>query len=124
MAKAMKVLVIGMNPSTKPMLKNRPSSTFKKLEEWMDKCNIHYFSFCNTFDTPCEAKFDKVDKWRLIELSTQSDKIIALGGFVSTTLNKLGIDHFKMPHPSPRNRLLNDKEYEKSMIKQCRKFLK
>ena len=119
-----KILVIGMNPSTKPTLKGKPNATFRKLEEWMNKCGVHYFSFCNTFDTPCEAKYDKVDKWRLIELSTHCDKVIALGGFVSTTLNKLGIDHFKMPHPSPRNRLLNDKDYEKSMIKQCRKYLK
>lgn len=120
----MKVLVIGMNPSTKPTLKGKPNATFKKLESWMSQVGVQHFSFCNTFDTPCEAKFDKVDKWRLIELSTHSDKVIALGGFVSMTLNKLGIDHFKMPHPSPRNRLLNDKDYEKNMIKQCRKFLK
>ena len=113
-----------MNPSTKPTLKGKPNATFKKLEEWMGKCNIHYFSFCNTFDTPCEAKFDKVDQRRLLDLSSETDRIIALGGFVSMTLNRLGIDHFKMPHPSPRNRLLNDKDYEKTMIKQCRKYLK
>lgn len=118
-----KVLVIGMNPSTKPTLKGKPNATFRKLEDWMSKVGVQHFSFCNTFDTPCEATFDKVDSWRLIELSTGADKIIALGGFVSTTLNKLGIEHFKMPHPSPRNRLLNDKTYEKKILKQCKAYL-
>lgn len=123
MDQSVKVLVIGMNPSTKPTLKGKPNATFRKLESWMDSLDVHYFSFCNTFDDPSEAKFSKVNHWRLVELSTGADKIIALGGFVSTTLNKLGIEHFKMPHPSPRNRLLNDKMYEKKIVKQCKAYL-
>ena len=119
----MKVLVIGMNPSTKPTLKGKPNATFRKLEGWMDQLNVHHFSFCNTFDDPSEAKLSKVDFQRLCTLTKDYDKIIALGGFVSGSLNKIDVSHFKLPHPSPRNRLLNDKAYEKNIIKQCRDYL-
>ena len=119
----MKVLVIGMNPSNKPTLKGKPNATFRKLEGWMDQLGIHHFSFCNTFDEPSEAKYSKVDFQRLCTLTGQYDKIIALGGFVSGSLNKIDVSHFKLPHPSPRNRLLNDKAYEKTILKQCKGYL-
>jgi hypothetical protein len=45
------------------------------------------------------------------------DIIVALGGFVSKTLQRAGIDHISLPHPSPLNRKLNDKEYEKAMLR-------
>ena len=119
----MNVLVIGMNPSNKPTLKGKSNATFKKLECWMDHLNIQHFSFCNTFDEPSEAKFSKIDFQRLCTLTSQYDKILALGGFVSESLNRIDVKHFRLPHPSPRNRLLNDKLYEKKILKQCKEYL-
>lgn len=119
----MKVLVIGMNPSIKPTLKGKPNATFRKLEGWMDQLNVHHFSFCNTFDDPSEAKLSKVDFQRLCTLIQDYDKIIALGGFVSESLNRINVTHFKMPHPSPLNRLLNDKTYEKRIVEQCKEYI-
>jgi hypothetical protein len=51
------------------------------------------------------------------------DKVLALGNFVSSVLNKIEVNHFKLPHPSPRNRLLNDKDYERSMLFACKQYL-
>jgi len=119
----MKVLVVGMNPSTKPTLKNKRNATFSKLEQWMTQCEIKYFSFVNTFDDPSEARTSKIDYKRLCTLSKDYDKIIALGGFVSTALDKANISHFKMPHPSPLNRLLNDKAFEKTIVKHCKDYI-
>ena len=118
-----RILIIGMNPSNKPT-KGKTSATFKKLEKWMDELGIQYFSFCNTYDEQAEAKFSNVDFNRLCTASKGYDKIIALGGFVSASLNKINIDHFKMPHPSPRNRLLNDKSFELDVLNKCRSYLK
>lgn len=50
-------------------------------------------------------------------------KVIALGGFASQVLHKLGVEHFKLPHPSGRNRLLNDRNYEAEQLKLCREYL-
>jgi uracil DNA glycosylase len=119
----MKVLVVGMNPSSKPTLNGKANATFKKLESWMDRLGVHYFSFVNTFDDPSQAQHSKVDYNRLVQLAQSYDKIIALGNFVSNSLNRVNVTHFKMPHPSPLNRLLNDKTYERNMIKKCKEYL-
>lgn len=119
----MKVLVIGMNPSTKPTLKGYRNSSFRKLENWMSIFGVHHFSFCNTFDDPSKATLSKVDFDRLYTLSKDYDKILALGGFVSKSLNKLSIEHFMLPHPSPLNRLLNDKAYEVKELNRCKDYL-
>ena len=115
--------MIGMNPPTKQTLKGKPNATFRKLESWMTECGVKYFSFVNTFDDPSNATVSKVDYQRLYQLTQDYDKIVALGGFVSSALNKINISHFKLPHPSPRNRLLNDKSYERSIVNQCKEYI-
>lgn len=119
----MKVLVVGMNPSNKPTLGMKQNSTFRKLEKWMTECGVHHFSFCNTFDDPSEPKLSKVDFQRLCEVTKDYDKIVALGGFVSKPLNRIGASHFTLPHPSPLNRLLNDKAYETEVVNKCKDYL-
>ena len=117
-----------MNPSKRPTAANGKlirSSTFSKLESWMTSMNIQYFSFINTFDHPGDKlSIDDIDHQRLFTLSEEYDKIIALGGFVSRVLDMNNIDHFKMPHPSPLNRLLNDKKFVNTMLNECKEYLK
>jgi uracil-DNA glycosylase len=48
------------------------------------------------------------------------DKVLALGGQVSKTLNTLGVEHFSLPHPSPRNRMMNDEKNVKHIIQKCK----
>lgn len=120
-----KVLVVGMNPSNTPESKKvRKNSTFDRLNKWMDRWQISNYSFINTtekrFDTISWADVDPI---RLREAAMQYDKVIALGGFASDSLEKAQIKHFKMPHPSPRNRLLNDSNYEWEQIYNCGKYL-
>lgn len=117
----MRVLVVGMNPSARSPKKS--NATFRKLNGWMSECGVTYYSFCNTFDDISSAEKSKVDFNRLIELSRDYSKIIALGNFVSGALNTISVPHFKLPHPSPRNRLLNDREYEKFVVGQCKTYL-
>ena len=120
----MKVLVVGMNPSNKPLLGSSRNATLSKLETWMSDIGVHHFSFCNTFDDPGESRMSKVDFDRLNTLAGEYDKIIALGGFVSTALNRINVSHFRMPHPSPLNRQLNDKRFEFDMLTLCKEYLK
>ena len=118
-----KVLIVGMNPSNWHKPNGRNSPTYKKLVEWMTECGVTYFSFCNTFNEPGEPKTSKIDYSGLQEMSSGYDKILALGVFVSKALDKLDIQHFKLPHPSPRNRLFNNKDFESSIINQCKFYL-
>lgn len=50
--------------------------------------------------------------------------IVALGNKASSRLKKLGIEHFKLPHPSPRNRLLNNPNFIDSELKKCKNYLR
>lgn len=119
----MKVLVVGMNPGPKSKNPNK-SRSLEKLYSWMTQVEVDIFSFCNTFEECGKAEMSKVDLKRLCTLTDGYDKIIALGGFVSEALNKIEVQHFKLPHPSPLNRLLNDKNFEKRVLQECEKYLK
>lgn len=57
-----------------------------------------------------------------IDIDTM-DKVIALGEAASKYLNKCGVKHYKLPHPSGRNLKLNDKKYVKDVLKDCRKWI-
>ena len=119
----MKVLVVGMCPSDKPTLGYKRNPSFKRLEAWMDELGVQHFSFINVFDKPHVPTLSKVKAKPLIEAAKGYDNVLALGGFVSMALNRAMVEHFQLPHPSPLNRLLNDKDYEKQILERCKDYL-
>lgn len=121
----MRIIVIGMNPSNKPtVLEVGKNSTFDKLNNWMTEAGVKHFSFMNCFDEQCDTpKMSMVDQSRFYWVDDDY-RVLALGSFASSVLNRVGIQHHKLPHPSPRNRLFNDKKYEKIVIKQLKGYLK
>jgi hypothetical protein len=115
-----KVLLLGINPSSG---KPKKLSALSRMEVWMKSLGFQYYCFSNVIPTPGEYKLDKVDYDYVSSIVEGHDKVIALGGFVSTVLNRLKVEHFVLPHPSPLNRKLNDKNYEKLCLDQCAQFL-
>ena len=78
------------------------------------------FEFMNCSDDVGEKytiDFDRLGKCE------EANNVIALGNVASDSLRKVNVEHFKMPHPSPRNRQLNDKQFEKTMIRKCYNYL-
>ena len=119
------MIVVGMNPSNRSTGKKvHKNSTFDRLEKWADVLGVQHFSFINLFDYVKDTPTIKDVNFETLKVTKQYDKVIALGGLASTALNKINVSHFKLPHPSPRNRLLNDKNYEKQILKQCKEYLK
>jgi len=116
-----KVLVIGINPSDKKTIQK--NSTFHRLENWMDNLGLGVFSFVNVIPEPGCYKKEDIDYDRLRKVCNGHSKILALGSFVSEALDKIEVPHFKLPHPSPLNRQLNDKSFEDSMLVECAKYL-
>jgi uracil-DNA glycosylase len=49
-------------------------------------------------------------------------KIVALGKTAAKALTLLGVAFYEMPHPSGRNRKLNDKEFVSQKIKELTEF--
>ena len=112
----MKVLVVGLNPSRK--LGNSPS--LKNLHDWLEYLDLKVVSFQNLYEDFDKSKL----KICLIKkLSKEYDKIIALGNKVSNQLIKEGVDHFMLPHPSPLNRLLNNKVMIRHSLVACKSYL-
>lgn len=121
--KAVRVIVVGMNPSHKPILPGKQNPTLRNLEKWMNTLEVRHYSFINTFDFPGKAKMTNVNFISLIEACSGYSKVLALGNFASDALDKIGIDHFLLPHPSPLNRQLNDKKFEKQILSKCKDYL-
>ena len=121
----MKLLIIGMNPANRDYDHRKGNPTLNRLYSWLDQLNVKHFSYINTFDTPTNTpKFSYIDYNRLFTITQNYDKIICLGKFVSTAMNKLQVFHFCLPHPSPRNRKLNDYVYVQKIIDECGVYLK
>lgn len=50
-------------------------------------------------------------------------KVIALGNSASKILTQLEIPHFKLPHPSGRNRQINDKAFINARLEACKQYI-
>jgi len=51
------------------------------------------------------------------------NKVVALGNFASEALLRVGKSHFKLPHPSPLNRQINDPHFIENCLNNCRQFI-
>ncbi len=49
--------------------------------------------------------------------------VIALGNTASEALEMIGVDFFKLPHPSPLNRQLNNSYYIEEVLEECEKWI-
>ena len=116
------LLILGQCPSsnTKP-LKN---GTYNRLMNWCDFVGISMFAFHNVIPNKINSyDINDVDEDALYEAVQGKTIIIALGGFVERVCKKYKIDCYKIDHPSPRNRNLNDPHYEQQMLQNLKKFL-
>ncbi len=104
---------------------DRRYSAIGRLNEWFSAVGVTYYSFCNVFPRPGQFKFSDIDLgWlaRVVVSSGQDTQVFALGNTASRALSKIGAGHVMLPHPSYRNRKLNSKSFENSVL-QSIKFL-
>jgi hypothetical protein len=116
-----KVLLVGINPSGKPF---RKGCALDKMNLWMAALGFHHYSFSNVIPYEGEYRMRDVDLDFVRSFSKGYQKVIALGGFASRALLRSGVDHYTLPHPSPLNRKLNNRDYEKRVIEECREWLR
>lgn len=89
----------------------------------MEALGFNHYSFSNVIPYEGEYKMKDVDVDFVKSFTNGYDKVIALGGFVSKALSTARVKHYVLPHPSPLNRKLNDKEYELRCIEACKEWL-
>lgn len=117
----MKVIIWGCNPSRQ----FGKSGSLKTLNIWLETIdlNCNCTSFCNIYDGFGQFSLRDVKRDYIREISKDYDKILALGTKASDVLNLMGIDHFRLPHPSGLNRKLNNKRYVEHTLSECREYL-
>jgi hypothetical protein len=120
----MKVLVIGHSPSSREYCPRKGNPSINRLNRWLDECGVEIYSFSNACaHHAVSLKKDNIDRTFIYEISNTYHKILGLGNEVNNILKKMDIEHFSLPHPSPLNRNLNDKAYEKKIINNLKSYL-
>lgn len=111
------VLFVGDKPSR---LNTDPSIAFKgarcepRLMEWIEALGIKRFHIVNQSDTLIAIDITS-------QAMLKGVPIVALGNNASKWLGRTL--HFKLPHPSGRNRQINDKAFIIAKLEECKKYL-
>lgn len=116
-----------MNPGSGALVDKIPRySSLGRLNEWMKTLGFEYYSFVNVFAFPGAFKLSQVDYDYLAAVAAEhGDRpVVALGGVASTALKRIGVPHFTLPHPSYRNRKLNDPTEEKCALERCVEYIR
>ncbi len=124
-----KVWFVGSNPSVKNTDPNVPfngTRSMLNLLGWIAALGITDYEMINISNVV--APYDQVrptpaDYERVYNALEGSTKVIALGGVAGYHLTHMNIEHCLLPHPSPRNRVLNDPEYVEERLAECQKYL-
>jgi len=136
-----KVLIIGDKPSKKNIKQDVPfvgTRSWVTLLSWLEFLKLNDFEITNI---PSKQELDNlivelkkgykdpVSDQQLVKFfflhKYAGYKIIVLGNNAEKFVNEyMWYNHyFKLPHPSGRNRLLNNKELVDSLLKQCYNYL-
>lgn len=115
-----KVVFVGDKPSKKNLHKDLAfvgTISYKTLMNWITEldCSGNY----TMINSHTSLLLDMAEyEW------LNGASIVALGNEAAKRLNARGIYFLKLPHPSPRNRKLNDKEFIKTTLRVLKQYLK
>lgn len=100
------------------------TESYRTLLRWCGEMDVDItrVRMYNQVDGPFDHTISRATLNKAIELG--QIKVIALGQKAASYLVKVGVNEFFiLPHPSGRNRLLNDKEFVKEKLGACRKYI-
>lgn len=85
------------------------------LLSWIQSMDINDYKLINSHKLELLKETQKMFK--------KGFKVVALGNMASSRLEALEIDHYKLPHPSPKNFLLNNKDFINKKILECKRYI-
>lgn len=100
------------------------TESYKRLLQWIGEMDVDItrVRMYNQIDGPFNAPMSRATLNKAVEL--QQIKVVALGQKAAAYLAKAGINEFfVLPHPSGRNRLLNDKKYVDYKLSACKHYI-
>jgi hypothetical protein len=113
------VVFVGDKPSkrnTSPAIAFVGTPSFVNLCKWIPVLSISKYTMINSY-----THDDVTEICRLFNMNNRI--FIALGNDASKVLDRLDIPHFKLPHPSPRNRKLNNSKYIAHELLKCEAYI-
>lgn len=124
----MKVLFVGSNPSKKNLKSEQPfigTRSHDTLLQWIAALGVSDYTLTNASDKVAyRLTNEDIDYDRLEDLIVKNDVIIALGRVAEKAVKATGRKSYVyLPHPSPRNRVLNDKAYVARLLAVTRTLL-
>lgn len=110
------VIFVGDTPSkrTDPNQAFKGAACEKRLKEWIARLDVAEYYLINSTDNDLYSK--------IYTAKAIGVPIIALGNNASKALGSA--EHYKLPHPSGRNRQINNKAFIDNKIMECGQFLK
>lgn len=120
----MKVAFVASNPSRV----GSHSPAIKNFKKWIKVLGlfqpVKFFNVSNSV-TPNNRPLKKseYELGRLILDVHGYERVVALGTTASNALEMIGVPHFRFPHPSPKNRVLNDSLHVEAILAECKKFI-
>jgi uracil-DNA glycosylase len=124
------IVFLGDKPSSKNKNANVPfvgTKSYKTLLSWFYEldvdvnetvlCNVeHLITYSAGFKAIQLPNY-------FLDLKKDHDVIIALGNEAEKKSKEMGYKYFKLPHPSPKNRKLNDKKSLQNVLLECKLWL-
>jgi len=108
------IVFVGDKPSKKnkrPDVAFVGTPSYANLMNWIGRMQIHW------------QGFRIINRHQVSSYYNTGDQYIALGNEAEKTLKSYKIPHFKLPHPSPKNRLLNSKYFVSTRLNKCKEWL-
>lgn len=119
MSKYSKVVFVGDAPSINNAVDSIAfvgADCFNRLVEWINAIQPDYYICLNSNELTYMSDIHK--------LVVRADfKVIALGMKAASRLTEFEIDHFMLPHPSGRNRQINDPIAIKELLVEAREYV-
>ena len=115
----MTVVFVGDEPSwlnLNPDVAFEGSRSMPTLKKWIDQLRIVKYHLTNSHS----QELLSVVAYNYFK---RDIVVVALGNKASERLTKWNVKHFKLPHPSPKNRKLNDEKYIDFELEKCKHYI-
>ena len=117
----LKILLVGDKPSSKnkdPNVAFVGTKSFTTIQQWLKVMGLGNAKI--VMINRVDPSFHNL----VIQATLGRYKIIALGAEAKKALTHLGVSNFFcLPHPSGRNRKLNNKKYVAEILQQCKSWV-
>jgi uracil-DNA glycosylase len=113
-----RIIFVGDRPSKKnidPKVPFEGTRSHLTLLGWIAALGVTDYALVNSYNLANRIGICKYDE--------AGCHFVTLGLKASVVLDKMGLKYHRLPHPSPRNRLLNNPQFVELSLAKCKAYL-